>query len=160
MMSDLKELVNLEIPGFMVICLSDAGDVGEPNWGVVRVSDRRVVQIGLGSEQEARECAGTASIRLRVKEYARAAVRDIASKAAVAFMTTPLIKEYGRGSLETTVRHDIMHCVEKEQPGWIKEVLDGIENRSWPPAASKERGDEQELMKKARIPQPEPEKSE
>ena len=125
-MSNFRELVNPEIPGFMPVLLDPELD----EWGVVRISDKTVVQAKLHSEPAARRWAGTASIRLRIKEYAREAVKTVAHRAVVAFETAPHTEEYGRGELELDVRGDIVHCLETELPKWMHEIFENIDSMS------------------------------
>jgi len=103
----LERHIDTGIPGFMVVRLS------EGEWGFISTKDRKVIQAGLASEEEATQRAGTQAVRLLVESGCEDGVRIAIQECVRVFSCIPHLENYDRNALVEDIRKSFLHRLEE-----------------------------------------------
>ena len=122
-MNDETMIMQTETPGFFPVMEVDG------RWGVVRAADRKIDRSGIATEQEAREIAGTNSIRIDVQELCENAVRAVTERAVLMFENRPHTEDYELRCMISGIRGKIERCLETDLPKWASEISERVRSQ-------------------------------
>lgn len=119
-MNDETMIMQAGTPGFFPVMEVDG------RWGVVQAPSRKIVRSGIPTEQEAREIAGTSSIRAEIVELCENAVRAVTERAVLMFENRPHTEDYELRCMIAGIRGQIERCLEVDLPKWASEISEQV----------------------------------